>query len=74
MSTRQLRINDANQIRNRIREFIGKKINIVLKDQTVSLIRIEEVSDVAVNGSNMRLKTITIPFDQISEIYFDTKE
>jgi len=34
MSTKQLRLSDAAQIRKRVAEFLGKKINIVLTDNT----------------------------------------
>jgi hypothetical protein len=74
MSTRQHRFNTQDQIRKRLAEFTGKKINIVLNDQTVHLARVEQVVDTVVKVSNMRLKTFSIPIDTITEIYFDTKE
>lgn len=74
MSTRQLRLNSEDQIRKRLQEFTGKKINIVLNDRTVLLATLQQVDDSIVKVKNMRLKTIFIPIEDITEIYFDTLE
>jgi len=74
MSTRQLRLSTQDQIRSRLGNFTGKKINIVMDDQTVILATVLEIKGLVLKASNMRLKTISIPVDRISEIYFDTRE
>ena len=74
MSTRQLRVNDREQIIKRLKELSGKKINIVLNDSTVVLVTILRIDDASVETLNSRLKKIKIPLTDISEIYYDTKE
>jgi hypothetical protein len=72
MSTKQLRLNDAHQIRSRIGEFLGKKINLVLIDNTVMFGVLKNVSAVGITLMNMRLKKIKYTFDSIAEVYLDT--
>jgi hypothetical protein len=74
MSTRQLRLNTQDQIRKRLKEFIGKKINIVLNDGTVVLVLLQQCDELSITAKNMRLKKITFPLEKINEVYFDTKE
>jgi hypothetical protein len=74
MSTRQLRLNTPDEIRKRLGQFTGKKINIVLSDQTVCLVILLGFDGSVLKVSNMRLKTTSIPLSRISEIYFDTRE
>jgi hypothetical protein len=70
--THQLRLSDQDQIRKRIREFLGKKINIVLNDNRVIAGEIADVLDTGVTVKNMRLKTNHFSFHEINEIYSDT--
>lgn len=72
MSTKQLRLSDPAQIRNRIREFIGKKINIVLTDNTTQIGALEAVKGSSIVLRNMRLKKTEYPLTTISELYSDT--
>jgi hypothetical protein len=72
MRTRQLRLNDSNQIRLRISEFLGKKINIVLTDGTVMFGELTKIKDSEIIVRNMRLQRITYPFENIAEVYLDT--
>lgn len=74
MGTRQLRLSTQEEIRKRLPEFKGKKINIVLNDQTVMLVTFHAIENAVAKAENMRLKKISIPLDSISEIYFDTIE
>ena len=69
-STKQLRLNNA-QIRGRIKEFLGKKINIVLADNRVIIAELQAVSASGVEVTNMRLKKAFFPFEQLYEVYFD---
>ncbi|MBT1702190.1 hypothetical protein [Chryseosolibacter indicus] len=57
-----------------MKDFTGKKINIVLNDGTAVLVIIKHYDDNGISALNMRLKDITIPFEKINEVYFDTKE
>lgn len=74
MGTRQLRLINPEEIRRRLPAFAGKKINVVLNDQTVVLVTFRSIEKSAAIVLNMRLKEISIPLDSIYEIYFDTKE
>jgi hypothetical protein len=70
--TRQLRINDISKIRERINEFAGKKITIVLHDSRVTTGTIENISADGVTLMNQRNKPMTFRFNDIDELYFDT--
>jgi hypothetical protein len=73
MRTKQLRLNDPDQIRRRMSEFLGKKINIVLTDNTVMFGELKKVNDTAIVLRNMRLENISYPFQSIFEVYLDTQ-
>jgi ribosome maturation factor RimP len=73
MRTKQLRLNDSDQIRRRMAEFIGKKINIVLSDRTVMFGELTKANDDAIVLKNMRLENVTYPFQSIVEVYLDTR-
>lgn len=73
MRTKQLRLNDSAQIRRRMAEFIGKKINIVLSDRTVMFGELLKANDDAIVLKNMRLENVTYPFRSIVEVYLDTR-
>lgn len=70
-STRQVRVTDPQQIKNRIREFLGKKINVVLTDNRVIIGTLKEVKPSGILLINMRLKKMGYSFDQLAEVYFD---
>jgi hypothetical protein len=72
MSTKQVRLSDPAQIRDRIREFIGKKINIVLTDNTTQVGALEAVKGSDIVLRNMRLKKTVYPLATICELYSDT--
>lgn len=74
MSTRQLRLNSREQIRRRLPEFTGKKINIVLNDRTAFPATLKGFDGQSLRVENMRLRTLRIPLENVSEIYFDTIE
>jgi ribosome maturation factor RimP len=74
MGIRQQRIDAIDKIRARISDFKGKKITLVLANQT-SVLGLLTTCDndyvslsIVVNGWK---KTIQIPFAQIKELYFD---
>ena len=72
MSTRQLRLSDPDQIQKTINRFLGKKINIVLNDDTVVFGELKEVSSVDIQVLNMRRKKVRCRFKEIIEVYLDT--
>jgi len=72
MGTKQLRINDAEQIRKRISEFIDKPISLVLTNGMIMSGKLTSVDASKVVVQNMRLKKIPYSFNQIAEIYFDS--
>jgi hypothetical protein len=72
MRTKQLRISDALQIKSRVPEFVGKKINVVLSDNTVVFGVLAKISVSEIVLMNMRLEKIKYPINSISEIYLDT--
>jgi hypothetical protein len=69
-----LRLNSLDEIRKRSSEFTGKKINIVLNDNTVILGVMQGIDPSSMQVINMRLKKVRIPLNKINEIYYDTKE
>ena len=71
MRTRQLRLNDRNQIQRRLPEFLGKKINIVLSDRTVMFGELKKVNQSEIILRNMRMENVRYPFKDIVEIYLD---
>jgi hypothetical protein len=71
MRTRQLRLNDRDQIQRRMPEFLGKKINIVLSDRTVMFGELKKVNASEIILRNMRMENIRYPFKNIVEIYLD---
>ena len=71
MRTRQLRLNDQDQIQRRMPEFLGKKINIVLADRTVMFGELKKVDESNIILRNMRMENIRYPFKNIVEIYLD---
>ena len=72
MSTKQLRISDPEQIRSRLKNFLGKKINIVMHDSTVLFGILKEVNATEITLVNMRLRKGVCSISDIAEIYLDT--
>jgi hypothetical protein len=74
MSTRQLRLNTLEQIQNRLKDFPGRKINIVLNDRTVLFGEFISMDVTRLKFKNMRLQSVTLLLHEISEVYLDFKE
>ena len=72
MATRQLRISDALQIKQKMGLQVGKKINLVLRDGTAVLGVVKTSSDFEVELLNMAQSSQRYPFSSIVEIYIDT--
>ena len=64
-------MSDPGEISNRISEFVGKKINIVLRDSTTRTGEIEGVKRESIILRDMRLKRSVFPLAQVAELYFD---
>jgi acetyl-CoA carboxylase carboxyltransferase component len=72
VGTKQLRISDPEQIKIKAGTFLGKKINIVLLDNTVVFGKLKEVSSDDILLLNMRMKKVKYPFSSIAELYVDS--
>jgi ribosome maturation factor RimP len=73
MRTKQIRLNDSEQIRRRMPEFVGKKINIVLHDRTAMIGELRKIDGDKIVLRNMRLENMKYPFQDIAEVYLDQK-
>jgi hypothetical protein len=73
MSSKQLRISDKEEIKSKAPAFLGKKINIVLLDNTAVFGKLMDVNDLGLLLLNMRMKKISYPFSSIAELYIDSK-
>ena len=69
---KQLRISDPEQIKSKAASFLGKKINIVLMDNTAVFGQLQEVNSNEILLMNMRMKKVKYPFASIAELYFDS--
>lgn len=74
MSTRQIRLSTFEQIKDRLKEYSGKKINIVLRDRTVLFGELKSVDNTQLKFINMRLEPVSLSIHEISEVYLDFKE
>lgn len=74
MSVRQIRFSSLEQIRKRLKEFAGQKINIVLCDRTVLFGWLKSVDQENLSFVNMREALVSLPLKMISEVYLDIKE
>lgn len=72
MATKQLRISDSHQIREQIGRFVGKKINIVLRDNTALFGVLKTADDHGIELVNMRRRTQRFALASIVEIYVDS--
>jgi small nuclear ribonucleoprotein (snRNP)-like protein len=71
MSIRQIRLNSTDQIKSRIREFEGKRIQVVLSNNTSIYGELKAVEELGIVLENRRMKKNLLQFDSITEIYFD---
>lgn len=74
MSLRQIRFSTLEQIQNRLKEYTGKKINIVLSDQKVFFGELKSVDNTRLTFVNMRLEPVSLSLKEISEVYLDIKD
>jgi hypothetical protein len=71
MQKRLLRLSTQNQIRQHVTGFVGKKINIVLNDNTVVLAELLKFSESELRVQNMRRQELSVAFTDIYEIIID---
>ncbi len=71
MSTRQLRLTSSDQIKKNLDRISGKRVNVVLSDNTSVIGDVFEIKPDALIIRNGLLKKISYPFSKITEIYFD---
>lgn len=64
-------MNSVDQIKTRIREFEGKRVQVVLSNNTAFYAKVKSVSENGIVVENGRLKKNLLPFNSIAEIYFD---
>lgn len=72
MGTKQLRISDADQIRKRSAECVGKQVSIVLRNNMVMSGKLTKAGSSEIRLQNMMLKETNYAFDVITELYFDS--
>ena len=72
--TRQLRINDISKIRERMREFAGKQITLVLHDGRTTTGKVDTITGDDVSLLNQRSKLMRFRYNDVAELYFDTLE
>jgi hypothetical protein len=70
--TRQERLSDPIKIKARLKELLGKKINIVLADNRVAFGKLKAVRSEGLVIENLKQKEMSYPFGDIAELYFDT--
>jgi hypothetical protein len=71
VSSKQVRISDSLQVKQRIHEFVNKRISLVLKNNTVLFCELKGVSGEKITVLNMRLKRVSFPLSDIAELYVD---
>lgn len=71
---RQIRLSSLEQIQKRIKDLMGKKINIVLGNRTVLFGELKNADDTRLTFVNMRREPVTLLLREISEIYMDFKD
>lgn len=74
MTTRQVRLSTPEQIRKKLIDFTGKKINIVMCDRTVFFGELKHLEQDKLTFVNMRQQPLTVPLSDVSEIYLDFNE
>jgi len=71
---RQIRLSTFGQLQNRLKEFTGKKINIVLRNRKVFFGELKTVDDTLLTFEDMRQEIFTVALKEISEVYLDFTE
>ena len=72
--TRQVRLSTTEQMQKGLKEFTGKKINIVLRNRKVLFGELTNLDEGLLTFLNMRQQPTRLLLADISEIYLDFKE
>lgn len=70
--TRQLRLTELNGIRRQLPRFVGKKINLVLRDSRVLYGELVATWEEGITLRNMRRRRLEVPYSSVSEAFFDS--
>jgi len=60
-------------LKKKLPEYSGQKINIVKKDNSVTFIYFDKLEGIILRGRNMRLHKVSYVLDDITEIIIDLK-
>lgn len=71
MSKKQIRISEPTLLKKRLPEFINRKVNVILKDNTVIFGLLKKTDDQSLHVMNMRQKEIVLPMEKVAEFYTD---
>ncbi|MFN8336978.1 MAG: hypothetical protein U0U09_17735 [Cyclobacteriaceae bacterium] len=74
MQKRLIRLSTSAQIQSELARFTGKKINIVLTDNTVLLAELLKFSGTNLDLRNMRGQKLTVAIADIYEIIIDIND
>lgn len=71
---RQIRLSTFEQLQKRLKDFTGKKINIVMCNRKVLFGELTNIDETQLTFVNMRNERFTLPLKEISEVYMDSKQ
>lgn len=71
---RQVRLSTFDQLQKRLKDFTGKKINIVMRNRKVLFGELKKTDETQLTFVNMRNEEFTLPLKEISEVYMDLKQ
>lgn len=69
--TKQVRLTHPDQIKTQLATMVGKTVQVVLVNGTITMGKLLEISPTAIIVKHMRLKKMQFPFSSIAEVYFD---
>ena len=72
--SRLLRLSTLEQIKKRLKDLIGKKINIVMRNRTVFFGELKSFDIIKLTFLNMRQQPVTVLLKEIDEVYLDYKD
>jgi hypothetical protein len=71
---RQIRLSTIDQLQKRLKDFTGKKINIVMRNRKVLFGELKNADETQLTFVNMRNERFTLLLKEITEIYLDSKQ
>lgn len=69
--TKQLRLNTPDQIKTRLTSSIGKTIQVVLNNGTITMGKLLEITTTSITLKHMRLQKLKFEVSAIAEVYID---